>query len=159
MLISGCGGGSPQASPQPSSTEVEKAVQKTLADPDMKDFLRTAVRTQDGNVKLEMALDTQEGQLALSDAVKKHLQSATGQQAIMAEANKMMNDPAFKATFETAVRQTLTELMAKGSQGAKTGASSSGGGGGAAGGGSSGGGGGGGGGSSSGGGSSGGGGG
>lgn len=161
VLTTGCmgggggggGGGSPQAAPEPSSDQMESSVKKALTEPDMKDFLRTAVRQQAGSELLELALDTQDGQKLVHEAVKRSLTSATGQQAIVKQVGEMMNDPAFKTQMQMAVRDTIMEMMAKGTAGqakgggkdkggAKGGGGDQGGGGGGAGGGSQGGGGG-----------------
>jgi len=122
MLTAGCSGGGqqqPQASAEPSSDQVEKAVKKTLHEDDMKDFLRTSVRTEGGGQMLEMALDTQEGQKAVQESVKRALGSATGQQAIGNKVGEMMTDPTFKVQVQQAIRDTIMEMMAKGSEGAK----------------------------------------
>jgi hypothetical protein len=121
MLTAGCmgggGGGSPQQAPEPSESQVEKAVDATLHKEDMKDFLRTAVRTQAGSELLELALDTQDGQKLIGDAVKRSLNSATGQQAIVTKVGEMMSDPAFKTQIQTAIKEALQEMLAKGTAG------------------------------------------
>jgi hypothetical protein len=121
VLTAGCmgggGGSQPQQSPEPSSDQVEKAVDASLHKEDMKDFIRTSVRTQAGSELLELALDTQDGQKLVSDAVKRALNSATGQQAIISKIGELMNDPAFKTQVQMAIKDTLQEMLAKGTAG------------------------------------------
>ena len=123
LLVSGCmaggGGSQPQRAPEPSSDEVKKAVKSTLSDTEMKDYIRTQVRTASGNEMLELALDTQEGQKAIHDAVNRALTSATGQQAITKKVGDMMADPQFKLQVQQAIRETLTEMLAKGTDSGK----------------------------------------
>lgn len=119
IFASGCMGGGqqqPQSAPEPSGEQVEKSVKKALHDEDMKDFLRTQVRTQAGIEMLEMALDTQEGQKALQEAVKRTLSTSVGQQAIANKLGEMLNDPAFKTQIQMAIKETLTEVLAKGAE-------------------------------------------
>lgn len=117
VLTAGCMGGGQQQvqqSPEPSGEQVEKAVVKVLHEEDMKDFLRTSVRTQAGAELLELALDTQDGQKVLQDAVKRALSSSVGQQAISNKVGEMMSDPMFQTQVQLAIRESILEMLTKG---------------------------------------------
>jgi hypothetical protein len=120
IFSTGCMGGGgqqqPAQAPEPSDDQVEKAVKEALHDEDMKDFIQTQVRTQSGQVTMDLALETKEGQKAVSDSVKKVLSSSVGQTAIANQVGEMMDDPVFKSQMQSAIRQTLMEMMAKGTE-------------------------------------------
>lgn len=138
----------PQKSPEPSSDQVEKAVKKVMQEDEMRELVKREARTATGVEVLEQALDTKEGEKAVSDSVKRALGSSSGRSTMQEEMAKLMEDPQFKMSVQMAIRQTMTEMLSKGTEAPKKGQGGGGQGGGAGGGGEGGGGGGGGGGGS-----------
>ena len=115
----GGGGGTQQAKVE--DDQVKKAVKATLAENEQKDWMASQVKTEAGTAMLEKALDTQEGQKTITEAVKKSVTDVTGQQAIADSFGKMVESPKFKAQLQLIIRDLMQEMMMKGVQGGQAG--------------------------------------
>jgi hypothetical protein len=137
VAISGCAGGGGgggggqqgQGTQQVSDDQVRKAVRESFADNQTKDFISSLVKLESGHAAMEKALDTQEGQKALSQAVQQSITNPAGQQAMADAFGKMIENPKFKAQFQLLIRNALQEIMMRGVQGGGQGGGQQGGGG------------------------------
>lgn len=113
----GGGQGGQQGGQQPGQEEIRRAVASELHEEDMKDFMRREIQTVAGAVLLEKALRTDDGKQALNDAVRMHLESAIGREQLEEAVILMIQKPEIKRAFQDAIRQVLTEIVARGAGG------------------------------------------
>ncbi|MFO7173171.1 MAG: hypothetical protein DIU70_009445 [Bacillota bacterium] len=144
LTLAGCMGSGGAQQPQgqgPPSVDrehVKQAVTAALHEEDMKDFLRRELRDVTATVLLEQALRTDDGRSALSEAVRRHLESAIGKEQLEEAVLLLTEKPEVQQALREAIRETLLEVLARGVGGGEQGGQRSGGGGGNGGGGGSG---------------------
>jgi hypothetical protein len=113
----GGGGGGGEQQARVGDDQVKKAVKSHLAENEQKDWIASQIKTETGIVMLDKALDTQEGQKIIAEAVKKAVIEVNGQQAIADSFGKMVESPKFKAQLQLIIRDLMQEMMMKGVQG------------------------------------------
>lgn len=129
LALAGCmaSGGQSTQQPQgqgPSSVDrenVKQAVTAVLHEEDMKDFLRRELQDVTATVLLERALRTDDGRSALSEAVRRHLESAIGKEQLEEAVLLLTEKPEIQQALREAVRETLLEVLARGVGGGQQG--------------------------------------